>query len=130
VWKGEVVDEHDLAEEIMDTADDKPNTIRRRSILTGDTLAWIGAGTMLVVLLLFVFVLDPAMNRHFDKVRETKRYVMYAQEAGRECPPIEPRMKELLSDGRVTQQEADVIGTLLDQAKAQPGGLKACRYER
>jgi hypothetical protein len=114
----------------MDEAEAKPRSIRRGSILTGDALAWIGAAAAFAVLLLFAFVLAPAMNRRSDRIRETERYVMYAQEAGRECPQIAPRMKQLLSDGRVTQEEADVIGTLLDQTKAQPGGLKTCRYQR
>lgn len=114
----------------MDGSETKPQTIRRRSILTGDALAWIGAAAAFAVLLLFAFVLAPAMNRRSDRIRETERYVMYAQEAGRECPPIAPRMREILSDARVTQEEADVIGTLIDQAKAEPGGLKTCRYDR
>lgn len=52
--------------------------------------------------------------------------VDYAKRAAASCPPISGRIDEMLADGRVTDDEQDIIRTLVEQARAAPGGLEAC----
>lgn len=102
----------------------------KTGMLKGDAMKWIGLGMAFLALFLCIFVLIPAANRRSDRIMETVVHVSYAQQAAEGCPAVAPRMKEMLADGRVTRDEADVIGTLLDQARAAPGGIDTCRYER
>lgn len=61
--------------------------------------------------------------------RETGRYVTYVKEAAKACPRVAPRMGEFLANGRVTKSELEVVSTLLDLARAAPGGLDTCQYK-
>lgn len=111
-------------------ADPKTPRKRRFSLFDDSTLIALGFGGLFTILILMVMVVNPMMDRWQREGAETKVYVRYADEAARDCPAIAPRIREIREDGRVTREEASVIGTLLDQAKAAPGGLRTCRYER
>lgn len=65
----------------------------------------------------------------FGEDPEKGAHVSYVKRAAELCPAIAPRMNELLADGRVTNDEADIVETLQKQARAAPGGLAHCRID-
>lgn len=58
---------------------------------------------------------------------ETQTRVEYVRSYQRGCSDIAERLSEYISDGRVTDEEDEVIDTIIAQQRALPGGLRNCR---
>ena len=60
---------------------------------------------------------------------ETRTRVEYVRSYQRGCPGISGRLSEYIADGRVTDEEDEVIDTIIAQQRALPGGLSRCRKD-
>lgn len=65
----------------------------------------------------------------FHERRETQTRVEYVRSYQRGCPAIAERLSEYIADGRVTDEEDEVIDTIMAQQRALPGGLTRCRRD-
>lgn len=65
----------------------------------------------------------------FGEDPETGGNLSYAKRAAELCPAISDRVGGLIADGRVTFDEKSIVPTLVEQARAAPGGLEACRID-
>lgn len=60
---------------------------------------------------------------------ETQSRVKYVRSYQRGCPGIAGRLSEYIADGRVTDEEDEVIDTIIAQQRALPGELTKCRQD-
>lgn len=84
----------------------------------------------MILVLIACLVVTPSvmvMTLVYDEPAEIGWNVDYVRRAAIACPPISPRIDGLLADGRVTDDERNIVPTLRDQARAAPGGLDACQ---
>lgn len=65
----------------------------------------------------------------FHERTETQTRIEYVRSYQRGCPGIAERLSEYIADGRVTNEEDEVIGTIIAQQRALPGGLNRCRKD-
>jgi len=82
---------------------------------------------MTLIIIMAVIGLLMLVAYAFGTPPEKGAYVEYVRRTAALCPPIAPRMEQLLADGKVTRDEFEIVPTLHDQARAAPGGLDACR---
>lgn len=65
----------------------------------------------------------------FHERTETQTRVKHVRSYQRGCPDIAGRLSEYVADGRVTDEEDEVIDTIIAQQRALPGGLSRCRKD-
>lgn len=84
-------------------------------------------GPMPLFLACGALIIGVASVEMMGEPSETGSNVRYVRWVAEWCTPIRPRIDGLLSDGRVTDDERSIVPTLIDQARAAPGGLERCR---
>ena len=72
----------------------------------------------------FVVWVVPLIGREF--MEAPRRSVDRLKREAAACPAIRSSVPELIADGEVTQDEQEVVSTLIANARATPNGLKTC----
>ena len=95
-------------------------------------------GTQLLAMIMAIVLIPIAMWQmiawnerqlvDFENHFETKVRVDDVNSYKKGCPAIAGRLDEYIADGRVTDEENEVVKTLVAQQRALPGGLGTCRY--
>lgn len=73
----------------------------------------------------FVIWVVPLIGR--EMMETPRRQVALLQRTADACPAIRNRVREMVADGKATDEEYEVVATLIANARAAPGGLKSCR---
>lgn len=110
----------------MTTHDSGGVRVRPEPTTTGDVPQEADLGVLLTILFGIVSLIGLVIMLITHVPDEVGWNVDYAKRAAASCPPISGRIGEMLADGRVTDDEQGIVHTLVEQARAAPGGLEAC----